>query len=67
MLTAQTYGYSRLVESPDSAAVAMLSLMPGNEGNTAGATQTSRDIEAMRGRGSLERPRKMTLPLGGTI
>ena len=67
MLTDQRNGCNRLVESPDTTAVAILSLVSGNGGNLASVTQTSRGIEATHGGGSLPRPRKMALPAGGTI
>ncbi len=67
MLTNQRYGCSRLVESPDSTAVAILSLVSGNVANTTGVTQTGRGIEAMHGGSSLHRPHGMALHTGGTI
>lgn len=67
MLTDQRHGCSRLVETPDSTAVANPSLVSGNGANAAGVTQTSRGIEAMHGGGSLQRLRKMALPAGGAI
>jgi hypothetical protein len=67
MFTDQKYGYSRLVESPDSIAVAMLSLKSGNEAHPAVLTQTSRNMEAPQGGGLLPRPRNMAPPGEGTI
>jgi hypothetical protein len=67
MFTDQKYGCSRLVESPDSIAIAMLSLKSGNEANTAVLRQTSRNMAAPPGGGPLPRPRDMAPPGEGTI